>query len=127
MFLLDDGNELVDAEYSLDLLEESPCIVIESSGEPDSARAKKRRNPGYNKLLNLLFRRLAASGIQITRVILDSRKVSSIPVVERIAIFDRPYPVDLGSIDIEDLIRATKPILDINGVSIVFGQDDELI
>ena len=105
MFLLDDENELVDAEFSLDLLEESPCIVIESSGGANSARGIKRRNPDYNKLLNLLFRRLAASGIQITRVVLDSSKVSSIPVAERIAILDRSYPVDLRSIDIEDFRR----------------------
>ena len=52
MFLLDDENELVDAEYSLDLLEKSPCIVIESSGGANSARGIKRRNPDYNKLLN---------------------------------------------------------------------------
>ncbi len=102
MFLLDDQNKIVDAEYSLDLFEESPCVVIESSGGANPARGIKRRNPDYNKLLSLVFRRLAVSGIQITQVVLDSSKVSNIPVEERIAILDKSYPVDLESIDIED-------------------------
>jgi len=102
MYLLDDQNRIVDAECGLDVFEGSPCVVVESSGGANPARGVKRRNPDYNKLLSLIFTRLALSGIEITRVILDSNKVSDIPIEDRVANLDRPYPVDLTSTDIED-------------------------
>lgn len=108
MFLLDEQNKIVDAECSLDLFEGFPCVVVESSGGASPARGVKRRNPDYNKLLNLIFRRLALSGIKITKVVLDSAKVSKIPVEERIAKLDRAYPVDLSAIDIEEFRKSLQ-------------------
>lgn len=102
MYLLDDNNEIIEAECGFDQFEGSPCVVIESSGGANPARAIKRRNPDYNKLLSVLFQRLAKSNAQITRVVLDSSKVSSLPVDERIAKLTTTYPVDLNSIDIEE-------------------------
>lgn len=108
MFLLDDQNKIVDAECSLDLFEGFPCVVVESSGGANPARGVKRRNPDYNKLLNLIFRRLALSGTKITKVVLDSAKVSDIPVEQRIAKLDRAYPVDLSAIDIEGFRKSLQ-------------------
>lgn len=102
MFLLDDQNTIINAEWSLDLLKGSPCVVVESSGGANPALGTKRRNPDYNELLSLIFRRLAHSGIKITRIVLDSSKVSSVSVDERAAKLDRPYPVDLSATDIDE-------------------------
>lgn len=108
MFLLDDQNEIVDAECSLDLFEGSPCVVVESSGGANPARGVKRRNPDYNKLLDLIFGRLALSGAKITRVVLDSSKVSNIPVEKRVAKLDWPYPIDLSATDIDHFRKALQ-------------------
>jgi hypothetical protein len=102
MYLRDDNNEIIDAECSFDLFAGSPCVVVESSGGANPARGVKRRNPDYNKLLGLLFYRLAKTGAQIARVVLDSSKVSGLPVEQRIANLATPYPIDLNSVDIED-------------------------
>lgn len=80
MYLRDDNNEIIDAECSFDLFVGAPCVVVESSGGANPARGVKRRNPDYNKLLGLLFYRLAKTGAKITRVVLDSSKVSGLPV-----------------------------------------------
>ena len=105
MFLLNDKNEIVDAECSLDLFGGFPCVVVESSGGAIPARGVTRRNPDYNILLNLIFGRLALSGTKITGVVLDSSKVSSIPVEDRVAKLDRPYPIDLARTDIDGFRR----------------------
>ena len=102
MYLLDDNKELVDAEFSLDHVGAEHCIVVESSGGSSPARGVKRRNPEYNKLLTILFSRLAYSGVRITRVVLDSAQVANVPVSDRIADLDIPYPVDLSGLDVED-------------------------
>lgn len=82
MYLLDKLNKPVDAEFSLDLVENEPCVVVESSGGSNPIRGVKRRNPDYNKLLSILFSRLADSGIRITKVVLDSERVTGFPVPE---------------------------------------------
>ncbi|MDH6183592.1 HNH endonuclease signature motif containing protein [Polaromonas sp. CG_23.6] len=46
--------------------------------------------------------KLAKSNAQITRVVLDSSKVSNLPVGERIAKLATTYPVNLNSIDIKE-------------------------
>lgn len=101
MYLRDDNNKIVDSECSVDQFHGSPCIVVESSGGASPARGIKRRNPDYNKLLSLLFRRLATTHTRITRVVLDSNRVSELPVVERVVKIETPYPIDLNSVDIE--------------------------
>ena len=108
MFLLDDQNEIIDAECSLDLFENSPCVVVESSGGANPARGVTRRNPDYNKLLRVLFGRLGQLGTQITRVVLDSSKVAAVPVEDRIARLNRPYPIDLSSTDIEEFRKTLQ-------------------
>jgi hypothetical protein len=105
MYLLDDDNCVVDSECSLGHFDGSPCVVIESSGGASPSRGIKRRNPDYNKLLGLLFRRLARAHNRITRVILDSSKVANLPVVERVVRVSTPYPIDLNSIDIDAFRR----------------------
>lgn len=102
MYLLDSQNQIVDAECSFDIFEGSPCVVVESSGGANPARGVKRRNPDYNKLLSLLFERLAASQVQITNVLLDSSRVADLPVEERIAKLAVPYPVNLSTVEIDD-------------------------
>ena len=99
MYLLDDNNEPVDAEFSLDLVDSELCVVVESSGGAKPRRSVQRRNPHYNKLLNIIFSRLADAGICITRVVLDSATVAGLPVETRVAELDTPYPVCLATID----------------------------
>lgn len=105
MYLFDDKKEFVDAEFSLDQVDAEHCIVIESSGGSNPTQGVRRRNPEYNKLTSILFSRLAQSKIRVTRIVLDSAKVASVPVDERVAELDTPYPVDLSSVDIEEFRR----------------------
>ncbi len=106
MYLLDARNMVVDSEFSLDTLEDKLCIVIESSGGANPTRGVKRRNPDYNKLVGLIFQRLKMADVCITGIVLDSLPVADLPVSERTAEIDRPYPIDLSAIeDIDDLRR----------------------
>ena len=108
MYLLDDNSQIIEAECSFDQVEGFPCVVVESSGGANLARGVKRRNPDYNKLLKVLFQRLAASGIRIDRVVLDSSKVSNMPVEKRIAKLPVPYPVDLSSVEIDGFRKSLQ-------------------
>jgi hypothetical protein len=102
MYLYDENDKIIDAECGFDRFGGSPCIVIESSGGADPTRGVNRRNPDYNRLLSLLFHRLAKADAQITCVVLDSGKVSDLPVDKRVANLTTGYPIDLNSVDIED-------------------------
>jgi len=102
MYLLDESGRPVEAEFSLDVVDSEPCVVVESSGGANPRRGVKRRNPEYNKLLNILFSRLAGAGIRVTKVILDSEKVQGIPVADRVAGPDIAYPVDLGNVNVDE-------------------------
>ncbi len=102
MYLLDDNNKIINAEFSFDLCEGDPCVVIESSGGANPTHGVKRRNPDYNKLLGLLFHRLAKADTQITRVILDSKKVSNLPMEARVAKLAASYPINLKLVEIEN-------------------------
>lgn len=102
MYLVDDEYTPVDAEFSLDWVDSEFCVVVESSGGSNPKTGVKRRNPHYNKLLNILLTRLAIAGARITRVVLDSEKVAGLPVTERIATLDVPYPVNLRQLDINE-------------------------
>jgi hypothetical protein len=106
VFLLDDDNTLVDSEFSLDVLDGSPCVIVESSGGANRARGVTRRNPDYNKLLGLLLHRLAAAHTQITAVVLDSSRVANVAIPDRTASLDRPYPIDLSAVDIDEFRRS---------------------
>jgi hypothetical protein len=97
MYLVDEKDKPVDAEFSMDLVDSEFCLVVESSGGSNPKRGVKRRNPEYNKLLNILFSRLARSGTRITRVVLDSGRSES-ACFERVAKLDIPYPVSLGEV-----------------------------
>jgi hypothetical protein len=101
MYLLDDNHQPVNAEFSLSLVDCEQCIVVESSGGSNSSRGVKRRNPDYNKLLHILFARLANSQVRLTRVVLDSQKVANLPIDERIAELAAPYPIDLTTLDVD--------------------------
>lgn len=106
MFLRDDNNELVDSEFSLDVLADAQCVIVASSGGANPARDVVRRNPDYNKLVGLLLQRLAKAGVRLTAVVLDSRRVVELPVNERTVTFEQSYPIDLSLVDIEDLRRS---------------------
>ena len=99
MYLVDTNDSVVDAEFSLDVFEGDPCLVIESSGGASPARGVTRRNPDYNKLLGIVLERLAVSDIQITRIVLDSRKVAAVPVDDRVVNIGQTYPVHLAGTD----------------------------
>ena len=88
MFLLDGYNTLVDFEFSLDILEGKPCVIVESSDGANPARGVKRRNPDYNKLIGLIPQRLKAVRVRITAIVLDSQPVADLPTCERIAELD---------------------------------------
>lgn len=111
MYLRDDKNGIINAECSFDQFEGSPCVVIESSGGANPTRGVTRRNPDYNKLLGFLFHRLAKSDTQIIRVVLDSSRVSGLPVKERVATLTTPYPIDLNSVDIEDFRKMLQRVV----------------
>lgn len=108
MYIFDDNEQMVDAECSVDQFEGLPCIVVESSGGASPTRGIKRRNPDYNELLGLLLSRLAEADTRITRVILDTRRVSGIPLEERVVRVDWPYPIDLRTTDLTQLRRAVQ-------------------
>ena len=108
MFLTDADNSIVDSEFSLDVCDDSPCIVIESSGGASPAHGVARRNPDYNALLGLVLKRLAELGVRLTAVILDSKKVQNIPIPERTAELGRPYPIDLTSLDVDDFRKVLQ-------------------
>ncbi len=103
MYLLDNTGNLVDSEFSLDVLDGSPCVIVESSGGASPRREVARRNPDYNKLVSLLIHRLSVADIQIEKIILDSAKVAKIPVADRVVVLNRPYPIDISAIDVEEL------------------------
>ncbi|WP_148075558.1 HNH endonuclease [Bythopirellula goksoeyrii] len=105
VFLLDDANTLVDSEFSLGVLDESPCVIVESSGGANPARGVTRRNPDYNKLLGLLLQRLANADARLTAVLLDSNRVADISISDRTAKLDHPYPIDLSVEDIDEIRR----------------------
>ncbi|MDF7823300.1 HNH endonuclease [Pontiellaceae bacterium B12227] len=105
MYLLDENNQLIDSECSLDMLDGEQCLIIESSGGANPARGVTRRNPDYNKLVGLVLRRLAGASVRITRVVLDSKKVEDLPIEDRIAVLDRHYPVDLSTCDTDEFRR----------------------
>lgn len=95
MFLLDDSGDIVNAEFSLDLLDDEHCIVIESAG------GRPRRNPDYNRLQRIILERLAHAGVRLTKVVLDSRPVAKLPISDRVADVGVKYPVDLRKVEIE--------------------------
>lgn len=103
MYLFDDANDLVEAEFSLDILDAEQCIIVESSGGSNLNRGITRRNPEYNKLLSILLGRLQHAGIKISKIVLDSERVAGIPVSERVVLLDYPYPLDLRHVDLEEV------------------------
>lgn len=105
MFLLNENGNIVNAECSLSLFGGIPNVTVESSGGESKGRNVERRNPDYNKLLSLILKRLALAGIKITGVVLASKKVTHLPVVERLVQLDQPYPIDPALTDIDELRR----------------------
>jgi hypothetical protein len=105
MYLMDDNNALVDSEFSLGVLSEMPCVIVESSGGSNASRGVKRQNPEYNKLLNILFDRIGRAGANITSIVLDSTKVAELPMEDRIASLDREYPISLANLDVDEFRR----------------------
>lgn len=108
MYLLDSSGQLVDAECSLDVFDGEPCITLESSGGSNPARGIARRNPAYNQLLALVLERLHIGSVEITRIVLDSRKVASIPAADRLVMLDKAYPISLVGIDLNSFRKQVQ-------------------
>jgi hypothetical protein len=103
MYLRDNNSMVIDSEFSLDVLDRTPCVVIESSGGASQTQDRPRRNPDYNNLLRHLLQTLATLEVDIAGVILDSRRVAELPLSDRIVQTDFPYPIDLSDVDLEAL------------------------
>jgi hypothetical protein len=103
MYILDDGNKLVDAEFGFDAVGCDFCIAVESSGGSNPKRGVKRRNPAYNKLISTLLSRLSRIGARVTRIILDSGRVNHLPIDARVVALPFPYPINLSEVDTEVL------------------------
>jgi hypothetical protein len=101
MYLRDNNNSVIDSEFSLDVLDGGPCVVIESSGGASRSQDSPRRNPEYNKLLGHLLQRLATLEVAIAGIVLDSRRVFELPISDRMVQTRFPYPVDLSKVEIE--------------------------
>jgi hypothetical protein len=98
MYLIDD-NQVVNAEFSFDFEDQSQCIIVESSGGANRSQGVRRRNPDYNQLLGLLFKRLGHLNVKIKSVLLESRRVLGLPASKRVVSLPNPYPIDLRFID----------------------------
>ena len=101
-YLVDDGGMLVNARFDLSGSDTDPFVIVESSGGAKKASQTSRRNPDYNKLVRILFEKLAAMNVLINAVILESAKVSNLQKEDRTVQLDNPYPVDLRTVDIEE-------------------------
>ena len=102
MYLLDDIGSILEAEFSLDRLGGEPCVVLESSGGGKPSEGVARRNPYYNRVLELLLERLGRAGAKATRFALipKSGAAKSKSLADRTAELNQRYPIDLGAQDI---------------------------
>ena len=101
-YLVDDSGMLVNARFDLSESHSDPFVIVESSGGANRTSQTSRRNPDYNKLVRILFERLAAMDVLVNAVILESAKVSNLQIKDRTVQLDNPYPVDLKTVDIEE-------------------------
>lgn len=101
----DEGGSPLDAEFSVELLDEGLTVVIESAG--GTAGTPEARNSDYVAGFDLVLGRLAAAGAQLTDAYVDSGRTSSMSIDERRlhAGDDFAYPVDLNSADLPALRR----------------------
>lgn len=105
MYLLDDSGRLVDSEFSLDVDSGRTCVVVESSGGANPSAGVERRNPHYNALVNILLTRIGRSGALISRIVLESKIVEGLPIEDRTAHFDVPYPIRVNESQADELRR----------------------
>jgi hypothetical protein len=99
-FLTRDDGRRIDARFDLDTSVENPSISIESRSGTGGAGEAGPRNPDYNILLEAILERLAARGILVTRIALESKPFSHLPIAERTLRLEQAYPVDLRQVDI---------------------------
>jgi len=105
MYLLDDYGRLVDSEFSLDVDHGRICVIVESSGGANPSAGVKRRNPQYNELVNILLTRIGRSGALISRIVLESKIVEGLPIEDRTAHLDVPYPIRVHESQVDELRR----------------------
>lgn len=103
MYLLDDSGRLVDSEFSLDVYNGATCVIVESSGGANPSAGVKRRNPHYNELVSILLTRIGRSGALISRVVLESKPVEELPIEDRTAHLNVPYPIRVNESQVLEL------------------------
>jgi hypothetical protein len=97
MYAVNDDGSNVDAAFDLVDTDIGIDLIFHSRS---SQQGIKANNSHYNIGLEILLRRLALVDAEITRVILDSRPVQSLPVADRtLVIRNRDYPIALASIE----------------------------
>jgi hypothetical protein len=102
-----DTGEVLDAEFSVEASSSLVAVILESSG--GQTAYGPRRNPHYNRLLELLLRRLARHGFGMTDILVDSQKTQRLnlpPEDRRLRLRTWYYPIDLSAVtDFEELRR----------------------
>lgn len=103
MYIKDQDNKTINAEFSISLFEEKYSLIIESrSGTPN-------RNPDYNKLLEELLFRLKENGLTINAVFLASRSNENLEKWHRrIEIENHPYPISTNTINLDEFRKALQ-------------------
>ena len=114
MRAIDLNGRLVDAEFSVAVIDREVTVLLESRGG-------RGRNPEYNRLLLLLLIRLADIGASIIDLTVESAQVTDLDETEkRLLIPGRPYPIMLRpDHDLEALRhaigRAQEPVGQVKG------------
>jgi hypothetical protein len=103
MRVIDQNGAVLDAEFSVESYSDTQTIVLESAGGPGSRPARD-----YREALGLLLIRLAAIGAILTDGAVDSRVARALPYNQRRLVLrhGRKYPINLRSVDLDDLRRA---------------------
>lgn len=106
MNLRDENGTVINADFSLGFTDGRPSIIVESSGGATPKSGRGRRNPNYNNLMSLLLRRLANHQIAIESIVLDSAKVTDLPINGRIAATEFSYPINPWQVDVEEVRKS---------------------
>jgi hypothetical protein len=100
-----DNGQLLDANFSIESTGDEFDLIIESWGGPNS-NGRLRRNPDYNRALELLLDRLGRIEAKIQLCMLDSRPAQLQPLSDRqLDLPEHPYPIPLSGINDFNALR----------------------